>query len=1593
MLDEWRPLMCPFDVTMGIAMSYFEMFLPTYDCYDKRETTYELWFDEFMSFWKTCNNGPPWEANIFSLYARLADHNIGRIDWEPYIPTFFTRIQKSFNLPVLYKKISVASKLQPLDGGILARWIVASYGRSSSTQKYLDQLLKAVESYYHPANVGGHTYKLMSFLIRITQTFIRRVHRERYAKPKWGNTVSDDCKLTDQDIESFVRGIQPVILNAMYSNSLLTTGPLQCLATLSPSIVIPPLIERLYGAFDTLTEPHKLTASMNAVVAVARTLVHPGETYIEGPTHVIPLLMLSLPGIDPNDIRKAALTFQFISTFCTLVPIVDSSSSVTLGGINNDLSEEEKIICSQSAQFEDFVVQFLDHCFNLIESSTLEHTREEMSSSDHRTSKEDTMKNSGMASTFSSIITHASTPIQNLALRKVEKFINGKILEIKVSGKIAASLCRCLVRVIPAKSLKAFVPNAIRTIEDHFANGSIEKDEILDEEVKFNLLLLSECVRCVGTFLLPYLDDIKNVLRKTLHLTNKDGYTMAGYIIRHVLKSLTMIGPTDFKSSAKGYDLSLSEYQPFREWGKPSSPTNLNLNWHVPSAEEMKQAQSIIDEFLVGELEALENYSEQQVNSENIEKSMTKDQLKNRLTIIQNIIQGSGSVLPFWDENETTQINSSNSPSPLVQSVTNLKPLTYLIHPECESGYSLKIYGEKNIRLEIIRLMDKLQSAILANAVDDTKSLCSMTHIYEMVLLYGGITKEELDNNYRSFNFVKKVMENRLVGGRKHIRPIHIDRAFLQHETRILERCHVSLTTSHIQVYNNLLTLATSHYSSVRSHAQSTLLKCTQHFAHSYKVLMPTLVRSLQQNEEEVSHEQFKGSLYVLLGSKHRTLLVKHCWKTLRQLYPVLVASRHSEKPSISKLMDQIMSSIHQHFDTFTLTLDIPDNVIESAKNLFNTTTQKTLEAFPDDNTIKRGKETLNQQNEDNIKEYHALLDALCNLIEAEDTDQRDLHWRKNELALTMLFRFTRHDLPLPSRVVRIIVRNLINENLTVRKNAITIMGSVLKQQKRKHAKIPLQNEFYPVDESQYSQKSMPIIPGDRKDNQWVCYNSEELPKNAIDWDKPRFVHKTHYGFYTWPKDMEMYAPHNEQPKLDRDESELNDVEKEIYQFFNQQKNVDKLIEFLSLEENKGRDKFSAARFIMFKGLFRNFGSSILSRFVDHLKRMVEHDNDSSQRCAAEIIAGVIRGAKHWSFESTEVTFKNVLAPLIRSGLAKVSVEAIGDWGTCFATASDSRDPNRIHWIMDVLMEEPIRSKGSFIDSSRLYALQGGIAQQEWRIGELCHKLNEFLKPFLTHPFKNVRDRLGSVLANIYMSDLDFTNGERKESVTNEKMPSNKRNPKVVDFINEVLPHLEIMSQEPEEGFTLLDREKVPIQNGSSGVHLKTNEMMELFKKMSASNGDLSVLENKGIKIPPEQLAALLMSKNLPLPGGMPPVMPEGMLPVLPVDMEIPVGSASIPIASKQFLPSQNMKIPLDMQITPSNMVPPPNMGLPLPLMQIPHPGMQIPYPSLHLPPNVQGLDLPFGLDQGFPAAGQISEEFGKRQVAIRLLQTGKHNI
>lgn len=103
MLAEWRPLLCPFDMTMPMGVSLLAAFLPTKIEPKKHQQGYLLWFDEFMGLWKMCHNKPSWEFDFLLLFSRLADNNIGYINWEPVMPLMFSKILNNFGLPVGYR--------------------------------------------------------------------------------------------------------------------------------------------------------------------------------------------------------------------------------------------------------------------------------------------------------------------------------------------------------------------------------------------------------------------------------------------------------------------------------------------------------------------------------------------------------------------------------------------------------------------------------------------------------------------------------------------------------------------------------------------------------------------------------------------------------------------------------------------------------------------------------------------------------------------------------------------------------------------------------------------------------------------------------------------------------------------------------------------------------------------------------------------------------------------------------------------------------------------------------------------------------------------------------------------------------------------------------------------------------------------------------------------------------------------------------------------------------------------------------------------------------------------------------------------------
>lgn len=319
-------------------------------------------------------------------------------------------------------------------------------------------------------------------------------------------------------------------------------------------------------------------------------------------------------------------------------------------------------------------------------------------------------------------------------------------------------------------------------------------------------------------------------------------------------------------------------------------------------------------------------------------------------------------------------------------------------------------------------------------------------------------------------------------------------------------------------------------------------------------------------------------------------------------------------------------------------------------------------------------------------------------------------------------------------------------------------------------------------DVSNKKEQLQDITPGIRDDNSWLQYNYKTRPLNAEQWDESRYVHKPYIGYYAWPKNLEVYAPSSQQPCLDPEVRELTDCEKEIDLFFGDLQNIEKLINYLCLEEKKGKDKFNAYRSSLFKGLFRNHGIVHLKHFLPHLQRLVTDKHESSQRCAAEITAGIIRGAKHWPYQMT-CDMWQALLPIVRTALSNLTEETFIDWGICFATALQHKDPNRYHWLLECLMEEPPLkdSESSSVECGRLYVLQNALNQQLWRVTELLQRLLVRLENrLLTNPFQNVRERLGSMLVTVFDADLRFPQ-EPFDTVT----------PRMQSLIDKIVPRLE----------------------------------------------------------------------------------------------------------------------------------------------------------------------------------------------------------
>lgn len=170
-------------------------------------------------------------------------------------------------------------------------------------------------------------------------------------------------------------------------------------------------------------------------------------------------------------------------------------------------------------------------------------------------------------------------------------------------------------------------------------------------------------------------------------------------------------------------------------------------------------------------------------------------------------------------------------------------------------------------------------------------------------------------------------------------------------------------------------------------------------------------------------------------------------------------------------------------------------------------------------------------------------------------------------------------DVKYNADVVKFFLAALIDESIFIRKVAIRVLVFILVQNKPKFKKIE-------IDPAKYAKTTIQrdkVIPGIREDNKWLLYNSKTLPKSPEEWDETRYVHKQYIGYYVWPKKLEVYDSSSKQITPAKRMDNLTEIEKIIYDFFSDKEKIATLMKYLSMEEKKGHDQFSAVISLIFE--------------------------------------------------------------------------------------------------------------------------------------------------------------------------------------------------------------------------------------------------------------------------------------------------------------------------------------------------------------------------------------------------------------------------
>lgn len=1167
--------------------------------------------------------------------------------------------------------------------------------------KALDSLVKFVastEGFFHPSNSGSWTNDLSAFLKYIVFDFNKRWHEEE----------QPDCKtpkhrrLTRNMRRELVKSLRTVCLLAMFSQDNTTVSNIQSalksMSVMEPDLILGPILERAFPALESLVETQRTIAVIKALGAVAPALVC-RHVYYPGAKHLLSILELLLPGIDLNDPLKTFCTTAFLVEVAQYIkfgelPAMESSKPLDMENgmavtrsedVNFSLpdsisfaeeadyskEEEDVLVLNMSTQFADWIASFLRRVILLFENLP-----EEGADGNAGGQTEVSLVDS-VCGAFSQICVHLSEPLYDMVLNMVFDYASTNVRANAV--RAIHQLVECVANANPVKTLGKFLPFCTQNIRTELEHGasSLRTTSLTstplpsDASLHWNLAILRGSMYNDGKAALKYkeelLDLFKYLQRKTL---SKRGFSSTGKLLSSTLLTLTHTYPVENKF-ANLDEWESEEFQSthHEQWGRLYSPGDVKPNWHVPNDEEIDFALQIFRELIEPILSNIAALLEPGITRD----ATWRNDFCRHLSIVRNAFAGIPTLVKEFitPEEIAAAVETSDVLNETPEMVASVDPLS--------AGFALT--DPNDPRHQYITSLKNRFGALLysastsmrtqseENVLDGVHMLIRSIRTY--MLDYGDSRDNyysQLDRYHTALNITRQYANQKVWP-----RAVLIRRARLYHAARLrwntVERRRGPLED---KLIDEVAQWCLWQYATVRESSQSLLDALSNTYDGLRRRALPVLHSALEPGTDD---DRMKGALWTLNTAAFAKYAVGD--PTLApELMQKLFACQHNEKPSIQECVNALAETTLGSFVE-------PSYEVYNIENTRLMTAiadlRKYLSKSSDDEVVRR----CQTKRKERVQMWNDGSDRTTNII-LQVAQNPSTHWKYAVVAVRCLRTLVRRDVPMKSSHIKYLVNMTLDSNASMRyysQRAVMKITRFIKLRTFSHSPVDLALEraHNPLKlHIQVSQCTHEYT------TQWL-----DQFKIPLDLDRAReqavLCEKIGSGWLAWKESSSYFVPQASTSLLLPWCDDCQEAVIAIREIVTQPSYWQKLTKHYSSENHSEvivQDNASCV-----KSIFQLLEDEPLEALRPSLEALLTESEKNKQRAAAELLAGIISGSKHWSTEK-QVKFWDWFKPYIKKVFGQTANEVISIWTSFLEYVFFNKDPRRLQPLVDYIVDQ-----------------------------------------------------------------------------------------------------------------------------------------------------------------------------------------------------------------------------------------------------------------------------------------------------------------